>query len=144
MFGGQAQAAPQPQAHNSFGAMQQSSGGFGSFTQPFPAPSPLGASTGPSTSKPTTAQVIPLADPQPASGAYMAKTLTSFVAGACSPSSTDLYETGMVRGCPEHGVYAQGNSFLHGPLNPAATQALGGPTKSKDPFADLASLGSAF
>ena len=32
----------------------------------------------------------------------------------------------------------------HAPLNPAATQALGGPSKSKDPFADLASLGAAF
>lgn len=26
----------------------------------------------------------------------------------------------------------------HAPLNPASTQALGGPSKSKDPFADLA------
>ena len=55
-----------------------------------------------------------------------------------------LLKSGMMPGSRERGVCIQGNSFSHGPLNPAATQSLGGPTKSKDPFADLASLGSAF
>ena len=53
MFAQQPQAASQPQAQHSFGSMQQNSGGFGSFQQPFGAPSAMGPSVGSSASKPS-------------------------------------------------------------------------------------------
>lgn len=39
---------------------------------------------------------------------------------------------------PELCFHLQATNSIHAPLNPAATHALGGPSKSKDPFADLA------